>query len=178
MLLETERLWLCPFQDDDFEDLFALFSDPEVMRFATAGVRDRAQTRDRLDRIIAHWKKYGFGIWALILRESGCFVGSCGFGYLHGLPDVALAYRLARPFWGLGLATEAARRVLRYAFEDVRLPRVIAVARPDNLASLAVMRKLDLTFKKPYQYEGADALMYEIENPLIATAERTEDGHD
>jgi RimJ/RimL family protein N-acetyltransferase len=94
MCLETERLWLRPFQDDDCADLFALYSDPEVMSCTTAGVRNRAQTKERLEPIIAHRQQHGFGIWALILQEKGCFIGTCGFGYLHDQRDVELAYRL------------------------------------------------------------------------------------
>jgi ribosomal-protein-alanine N-acetyltransferase len=178
MRLETERLWIRPVQGDDCEDLFALYSDPEVMRFTTGGVRNRAQTKDRLVQVITHWKQHGFGILALILKEKGCFIGTCGFGYMHNQRDVELAYRLARPFWGQGLATEAASRVVRHAFEDLRMPRVIATARLDNVAPQAVLRKLGMTYKQPYQYDGHEAVMYEIENPLIATAERTDDGDD
>src|SRR5438128_2204028 len=124
MILETERLLLRPFTQDDEEDLFALYTDPRVMRYL-GGVRTREQTRQRLDAMLAHWREYGYGIWALVEKGTGAFVGRCGLGHLHEeVGDPELAYTLGRACWGRGLATEAAGRALAFGFGVLRLPRV------------------------------------------------------
>lgn len=163
MHLETDRLFLRQFCESDFEDLYSLFSDPDVMRFVGYGVQDRQDTKRILRRMMRHWQKHGFGIWALILKADGKFVGRCGIGHLHNMKDVELAYALARPYWGQGLATEAVRQTLQYAFEVLRLPRVLGVARPENLASRKVMEKVGMTFQRFGEYDGLDAVMYSIE---------------
>src|SRR5579884_2128872 len=139
-LLETERLLLRPFREEDLDDLCALFADPEVMRYLGGGKpRTREETRERLARVLAHWREHRFGVWALFDRAGGEFVGRCGIGYLHGQGAAELTYALARRHWGRGLATEAVGRVLRYALEELGLPRVVGVALADNRASQRVM---------------------------------------
>jgi ribosomal-protein-alanine N-acetyltransferase len=165
MILETERLVLRPFTQDDEDVLFALYTDPEVMRFL-GGVRTREQTRQRLAAVVAHWREYGYGIWALVEKGAGGFVGRCGLGHLHeevGEPE--LAYTLGRDHWGKGLATEAAVRAVRFGFEVLRLPRVVAYARPDNAASRRVMEKLGMTFEWVCEFLGAPAVRYGLRNP-------------
>jgi ribosomal-protein-alanine N-acetyltransferase len=109
-----------------------------------------------------HWQRHGFGLWALSPKASGQFVGRCGVGYLHELKDAELAYALARPFCGQGLATETVRRTLQHAFEDLRLPRVIGVARPENVASQKVMVKAGMTFRRRCRCDSIEAVMYSI----------------
>jgi ribosomal-protein-alanine N-acetyltransferase len=165
-VLETERLVLRPFRADDLDDLCAVLGDPEVARFIGTGQpRGREEVRERLQRILDHWQEHGFGLWVLIAKEGGGFVGHCGVGYLHGRGDAELSYTLARPYWGRGLATEAVKRVLRHAFEVLRLPRVIGVARVHNVASQRVMLRAGMTFREDIRYDGKEGRLYGIENP-------------
>jgi ribosomal-protein-alanine N-acetyltransferase len=164
-VLETERLVLRPIREDDLEHLLALWNDAEVMRYIGSGnVRTSKETEDRMQRLLSHWREHGFGYWALFSKADGCFAGSCGVAYLHGLADAELGYSVARRYWGQGLATEAAARVLRHAFEVLRLPRVLAVAQVGNVASQKVLLKLGMTFQRADQDEGREALLYAVEN--------------
>src|SRR5262249_55477390 len=122
--LVTERLLLRPFRESDLDNLALLYGDAEVRRFLRdSRPLDRDATRERLERMIAHWREHGFGLWALFAKENGRFVGRCGVAYQH-CPDPELTYGLARAFWGPGLATEAASAALRYAFEVVDVQTV------------------------------------------------------
>jgi ribosomal-protein-alanine N-acetyltransferase len=160
-VLHTERLLFRPFCEADLDDLAALYGDAEVMRFLGEGrPMDREQTRERLGRMILHWQQFGFGIWALFAEDGGGFMGRCGVAYLHRPGEADLAYTLARRFWGKGLATEAAGAVVRHAFEVLGLPRVIAFARVENVASVKVMTKIGMTFQERCQYGGHDAVLY------------------
>ncbi len=167
--LETDRLLLRPMRDADLDDLCALYADAEVMRYLGNGrPRSREETAERLQRALAHWQKYGFGIWTVCDKRDGRYLGRCGYGNLHDYADRELAYSLHRFAWGQGYCTEAARAVVRHAFEATKLPRLIAVARPQNSASIAVMRKLGMTFQKMIDFEGGDAVLYALDNPLAS----------
>jgi ribosomal-protein-alanine N-acetyltransferase len=164
--LQTARLILRPLGEDDLDDLAALHADPDVVRHLTGGrPRTREQMQERLRAVADHWRKHGFGMWAVLDREDGRFVGHCGVGYLHDLPDAELAYTFAPRYWGRGLATEAVSAVLRHAFAVVGLPRVVGVAVVENVASQRVMVKVGMTLQGPYEYDGKKALMYAIEKP-------------
>jgi ribosomal-protein-alanine N-acetyltransferase len=168
--LQTERLVLRPFREEDLDDLAALYADPEVMRFLGEGrAKTREQTRVLLERAIEQCRRHGFGIWALRDRQDGRFVGRARVAYLHGLGDAELSYTLARRCWGRGLATEAVREVLRHALAVLRLPRVLGVAQVENIASQQVMRKAGMTLRGPYRDDGREALLYAIENPAWAS---------
>jgi ribosomal-protein-alanine N-acetyltransferase len=170
-VLETEHLLLRPFREADLDDLADLYADPEVTRFIGSGhPQDRDQVQRRLERMMRHWQEHGFGMWALIHKAEDRFVGRCGVGYLHNRGDAELAYTLARRFWGQGLATEAVRRVLQYAFEVLQLPRVVGAALIENVASQKVMLRAGMVFVECIRYDHKDAYLYAIDNPAGDTS--------
>ena len=170
-VLETERLLLRPIREDDADALFALWSDPEVMRFIGDGKpRTREDSGERLRRALRHWREHGFGLWALLDKDKGCFMGGCGVGYFREMPDAELGYALARSHWGRGLASEAVTQVLRHAFEVLDLPRVIGVVQVGNVASQHILLKAGMTLQQAYQSEGKEALLYAVENPRVEPA--------
>ncbi len=138
--LRTARMHLCRIGPQHVDDLVALDSDPEVMRYISGGRPSTRQDYDEyLPRMMAHDDQpYGF----LAAYEEGRFIG-----WFHLRPSVAdesileLGYRLQRRAWGRGLATEGGRALLRHAFEVLDQPAVDACADPDNAASIRVMIK-------------------------------------
>ncbi len=165
MRLETERLILRPVCTNDLDDLASLYSDPEVVKYLATGVLTKAEVKQKLDLMVEHWQKHGYGVWALIHKTDGRFIGRCGIGHFHELDAVELAYTLAKPYWGCGLACEAARAAILFGFDQLGLPRVVAYARKENIASQRVMAKIGMTYREDTQYAGKDAVVYTIENP-------------
>jgi len=163
--LETERLILRPVCTNDLDDLASLYSDPEVVKYLATGVLTKAEVKQKLDLMVEHWQKHGYGVWALIHKTDGRFIGRCGIGHFHELDAVELAYTLAKPYWGCGLACEAARAAILFGFDQLGLPRVVAYARKENIASQRVMAKIGMTYREDTQYAGKDAVVYTIENP-------------
>jgi len=160
-ILETERLRLRPVTDDDFDHFAALYGDPDVMRFIGArGALTREQTRDRLDFMIDHWLRHGFGMWALFRKADGTFVGRCGMRYLDQTTDVELGYTLSKASWGQGFATEASRAVVRYAFEVMKIGRLVAIADPANTPSVNVMKKIGMTFERMGRFYETECVLY------------------
>ena len=146
--LRTERLILRAWRPDDRPAFAALNADPEVMRWIGDGTPlDRAGSDRLVDRIEAQWTARGFGLWALQERSGG-LVGFAGLTvpwFLPAvLPAVEVGWRLARPAWGQGYATEAARAALAHAFGELGLAEVIATIFPDNARSVRVAEKLGM----------------------------------
>ncbi len=153
MKLETERLVLRPLDRGDLDELCRLNADPEVMRYIMDGATlDRVQTAERLESMIAHWDEHGFGLFAVARRETGELTGWTGLATPTFLPEVLPAFeigwRLARRFWGEGIATEAAQEVVRVAFGELRLHHLLSIRHVDNTASGRVMEKLGFRFDR------------------------------
>jgi RimJ/RimL family protein N-acetyltransferase len=147
--LETSRLVLRGWREDDLEPLAAMNADPEVMRFIGDGsVRSREQTAAGLARAMREWHDRGFGLFAVELRDTGELAGWAGLAIPHFLPEVLpaveIGWRLGRSFWGRGIATEAAREALRFGFTDADLDRIISICHVGNHASARVMTKLGM----------------------------------
>lgn len=159
--LETKRLRLRMFRESDLDNLAALFADPEVMRYVGNGEPiDRSEAEKALTSIIAHWDRHGFGRWAIEDKETGEFVGYGGLRSLFGTPEVV--YHFATRHWGKGFATEVARASLRWGFTRRGFQRVVAIAKPENAASIHVMDKIGMHFEERTSYYDIEVVRYAI----------------
>jgi RimJ/RimL family protein N-acetyltransferase len=146
LILTTPRLLLRTYRLDDLPLFAALNADPVVM--ATLG--GAPLTREHSDEI-AEWAQERYaeehiGLLAVERREDNTFIGMCGLHHQRAYPDdLEIAWRLAHPYWGHGYATEAATAWLKYAFDELDVPRVISITDQPNTRSLAVMRRLGMT---------------------------------
>jgi RimJ/RimL family protein N-acetyltransferase len=150
--LDTDRLTLRGWRDDDLDALAAIDADPEVMRYILDGsVRDRERSAEGLRRMVRGWAEHGFGLFAVEVRATGTLIGWAGLAVPAFLPEilpaVEIGWRLARPAWGHGYATEAAAAALRFGFDEVGLDRVVSIRHVDNRRSARVMEKLGLTYR-------------------------------
>jgi RimJ/RimL family protein N-acetyltransferase len=160
-VIETDRLRLRMFRPEDLNDFAALLRDPEVMRYVEDGKpKDRAVAEKALSSIIAHWRRHGFGRWAVEEKASGEFVGFGGLRSLFGTPEVV--YHLAKAHWGKGFATELGRASLSYGFNEHRFARIVAIAKPGNAASIHVMQKLGMHLEMETSYYGIEVVQYAI----------------
>lgn len=164
-IVETERLRLRPFTADD-ADAIAFYADPEVMRYIPGGPRDpetlASRFNDMLARRNAEWENGAFGMWAVVVKATGDVIGHCGLQRLPGSSDVEVFYLLAREHWQRGYATEAARAAIHFGFTSARLARIVAIAMPNNLASLHVMEKAGMRLVGPARHYDIDVVKYEI----------------
>jgi RimJ/RimL family protein N-acetyltransferase len=144
--LRTERLVLREWRDADRDDWAALNADPEVMEFFPATL-DRAQADAAFDRISAALSSRGWGLWAVELE--GRFLGFTGLSTVgfeaHFTPATEIGWRLRRDAWGHGFATEAARAVTRFAFDEMALAELVSFTSVGNARSRTVMERLGMT---------------------------------
>jgi RimJ/RimL family protein N-acetyltransferase len=161
--IETARVLLRPLSSDDLDEFALLGSDPDVMRYIGPGkTQARDQAAARLCAIIDDRRKHGFGLWAAIDKADGAWMGFCGLQFLDSSSEVEVGYRLARRFWGMGLATEAASACLRYGFEELGLDRIVGVVQLENLASQRVLEKIGLRYVRNARFYNSDVKYYAI----------------
>jgi len=162
-VLETPRLVLREFTEDDVDNLFELNSDPEVMRYLTGGrPTPREEIRDQI--IPFHLAVYNrfdrLGSWAAESAATGEFLGWFHFrpGPGADVSNIDLGYRLHRSVWHRGYATEGSRALISMGFIDLGVERVFAHTMTVNSASRRVMEKCGLTLVRTVPYEGADII--------------------
>ena len=142
----TERLVLRPFREEDLEPWAALNVDPEVLTYL-GGPLSREECDQIASAVNERYASDGYGFLAVERRSDGAFLGACGLTREQWFPDdLEIGWRLAREYWGHGYATEAAASWLEHGFTSLELPRIIAVTDSPNLRSIAVMRRLGMTF--------------------------------
>lgn len=143
--LTTARLSLRRFTPDDLEWFVALHRDETVTRYL-GGTRDRAAATALLEQRVLHYydEHPGYGIWLTTERTSGARVGFHLLNHIQGETIVQVGYALEPSAWGRGYATEMARAVLRYGYEDLGVPRIAAIANLPNVASHRVLLKAGL----------------------------------
>lgn len=145
--LHTERLVLRRWREADREPFAAINADPDVMELLLGPI-GRARSDAFIDRIEAHFDSYGFGFWAVELVGGAPLIGLLGIAHVGFeapfTPAVEIGWRLARDTWGCGYATEGAREALRFAFDRLGLPEVVAFTAESNVRSRAVMERLGM----------------------------------
>lgn len=161
--LETERLRLRAFRNDDLDAYAAMSADPEVMRHIGAGkTLTRGEAWRSMAAMLGHWQLLGYGMWALERKSDGALVGRAGFLHPPDWPDFELGWLLAREHWGQGYATEAARAALDHAFTALGRERVVSLIRPGNTASIRLAERLGQRLAGRVQLLGSEALVYEV----------------
>ncbi|HEX8713863.1 MAG TPA: GNAT family N-acetyltransferase [Terracidiphilus sp.] len=146
--LKTERLILRPWCESDHEPFARLNSDPRVMEFLPQ-ILSREESDALANQITSHFREHGFGVWALELQRDRSFIGFTGLNVpsfeAHFTPCVEIGWRLAADHWRQGLATEAAKAAVLYAFETAGLDELVSFTVPSNIRSRRVMEKLGMT---------------------------------
>nr|WP_252737817.1 GNAT family N-acetyltransferase [Marinobacter salexigens] len=142
-LFETQRLVVRQLSFADLPALTEILSDPAVMEYSVRGVCDEEATRQFINWCMECYASHGIGPWALSEKASGDLIGFCGVGpeLVGEFEETNLGYRLARRFWNQGLASEAVKGVMQYAFEQQNCESVVAIIEPKHTASIRVTEK-------------------------------------
>lgn len=161
-MLETQRLTIRRFAAADLDDIFEMRCDPEVMRYVREPETKKTESAKWMKMISGLWESEGIGYCAVIERSTGNIVGWCGLWRINETGEIEVGYALKKKAWGSGYATEAAEALLGYGFKQLRLERIVAVAYPDNSASLKVMKKLGMGYVGKGIFYGKNLVQYAI----------------
>lgn len=160
---KTQRLYMREMEQDDFDALSRILQDEETM-YAYNGAFGDEETQEWLDRQISRYRRYGFGLWALVLKENGEMIGQCGVT-MQPWKDkevIEVGYLLRRDCWHKGFATEAARACKEYAFDILNADEVCSIIRDTNTASQRVAKRngMKITDEWTKHYRGVDMPHY------------------
>ena len=153
-IIECARLTLHELALHDAHFILRLLNEPGFLRFiGDKGVRTLADARRYISEGPLHsYRRHGFGLYLVRLRETGAAVGICGLVKRDSLDDVDVGFAFLSQHWSKGYAAESAAAVLAYGRDTLGLERIVAITAPDNQASIAVLRKIGL------RLEGATKL--------------------
>ncbi|MGZ5201798.1 MAG: GNAT family N-acetyltransferase [Telluria sp.] len=163
-VLETTRLRLAPITDEHLDGLHAMNSDLDVMRYLSGKPETREETQALIKRVKARWAEWGFSWFSLFDKASGELIGAAGVQYLGMDPanPHEIGWRLRKDRWGQGLASEAARRLATFAFDDLDAPLLCSVCHPENTGSARVMERLGMRYIGEETWYGMTTSRYDI----------------
>lgn len=179
-MIETNRLLLRPMLPQDIDPLLGIFGDPRVMASFGVAPFDRDQMQRWVQRNLDHQDRHGYGLFVVILRESGELIGDCGLEEME-LDDVSgavagaaaeLGYDFRSDHWNQGFATEAATAVRDYAFGTLALPRLISLIRQGNTASRRVAEKIGMHHERDMPRADHPYWLFAIDDPGHQPASR------
>lgn len=169
---ESERVFLRPYTQADFVQLHRILSNKETMHAWGHGF-SKKESQEWLEKQLAHYQQYGFGIWAIVEKQSGKIIGNAGLNHteinLKGKTQkiVEIGYLLHRDFWNKGYGSEVARMCAKYGFETLGLEEAYCLIKEDNLSSLKVAKKLSMQkvgeYPKPYKGKKINHLIFKLE---------------
>ncbi len=159
MIFETERLYLREMNQSDFDSLCKILQDEETM-IAYEGAFSDSEVQEWLDRQISRYQKWGFGLWAVILKQTNEMIGQCGLT-MQPWKDkevLEIGYLFERAYWHKGYAIESAMACKKYAFEILKADEVCSIIRDTNIASQNVAIRNGMTIVDTWtkHYRGVD----------------------
>ena len=170
IFLETKRLIINTPESIDFDNLYALQTDVDVMQYIGQGVRTSAEVTSGLEKAIAHQKKYGFSLGCVFEKESGVFVGRAGLIYLaydDTQPDIEVGYALTKAAWCKGYATELANALINWGFQHLPVTKLVGVINPRNDRSRRVLEKVRMNYVGLAHYWNSEVALYDIHKSNI-----------
>ncbi|MBN8828180.1 MAG: GNAT family N-acetyltransferase [Sphingobacteriia bacterium] len=167
MEIQTDRTLIRPFKKQDLLSLHILHSDPELMQHMPFGQRKNVEkTKQDIENYISFYDKYGFSKMAIIDLSTNDLIGRAGYSYLPESNELELGYLLAKEYQGKGMATEVGKALINYAFNNLKLNRLVAFTSLENFASQRVLEKCGMKFYKIEEIFGMIAKFYEIKNEI------------
>ena len=187
IFIETDRLILRPFSEEDLDLIFRVYSDEEIMHYTPFDPLDREQARQHLEKVMEDWNRVPRLSYemAIIVKESGEKAGRAHILIDPESDTGMIGWFLLKKFWGRHYATEMAEYLIRYSFDTLHLHRVNALCNPENIASWKVLEKAGMRrealMKKKARYvkngvtSWHDELQYAILEPSYEEKERETD---
>ena len=160
--LETDRLILRTFKDEDWRDLHPYYSDPECMKYTIGRTLTEGETWRTMATMIGHWELRRYGPYAVELKETGKVIGPVGMWFPNDWPEPEIKWGLVREYWGKGYAREAAQAVHQMAKEYFPGKRLISLIDTANAGSINLAKSMGATFEMEIEVRGSICHIYGI----------------
>lgn len=161
--IETERLILRIYKPEELERVYDLCSDKDITRYFPPEYSvKKDDVLTSLPRRKERWQTQGFGQFGVFDKTEENLLGYCGLQFLDKTELVEIYYGFFREFWGKGFATEAAKAVLRFGFEQIKLPKIVGVTHPDNFDSQKVLKKVGLNGGGNARFYNMEVVYFEL----------------
>lgn len=166
-IFESARLLFREFTEEDAPLILELNRHTEVVRYVHEKpiTELSAALANITERILPQYQQYGYGRWAVEIKDNKTFIGWCGLKYRPERDEIDLGYRFIPGFWRMGYATEAAKACLHFGFEALQLPVIHAMAHVENTASLKVLEKSGMQFLGFEEVESCPMKTFFLQNP-------------
>ena len=159
-LFESSRLYFREFLIDDAEGLYLLNLDPDVIKYTGDPPFESIAEAKRFIEDYDHYRLHGFGRWAMIRKEDDAFLGWCGIKFNED-EEIDIGFRLMKPYWNRGYATEAALATIKYSLSNFNINELVARAAKENVASLRVLEKVGFSYVNSVECHGIkDAMRF------------------
>ncbi|MEO8412065.1 MAG: GNAT family N-acetyltransferase [Ginsengibacter sp.] len=166
VVFETPRLFLRRFTEADAPLIFALNSDPEIVKYVHEPVlQNEAAAKKILINSILPQYKINLGRWAILTKSDYEFIGWCGLKYMEETGIIDLGYRLLKAAWGKGYATEAAQYTVIYGLKNLKIEMITGRAHIDNIASIKVLEKIGMRYVGDEAVDGIPVKVYALSLP-------------
>jgi RimJ/RimL family protein N-acetyltransferase len=173
--LETERLVLRKPEPGDLNGYADVWADPEVVRYLSGSTLPRNQVPQAIERMLLHWERHGVGLFSVLRKEDGRFVGRVGYllwdperwvnamhEQLDGDLELEIGWTIAHELWGNGYATEAAAACRDHAFSELGRDHVISLIAPENVASIRVAEKIGESYERDVELPHMRVGLYSV----------------
>lgn len=158
-LFDSPRLYFREFEEKDAEDLYKLNSDPEVVRYTGDAPFESIESALKFIQNYDHYKKHGFGRWAVIAKENDDFIGWCGLKF-NEEDEIDIGFRFFQKEWGKGYATESAKATIKYGVSNLKMNHFVGRAAKENSASVKVLEKIGFVFQEQRMCHGIEDALY------------------
>ncbi len=168
--LETERLIHRPFEISDTPRLIEIRTTPNVNRFVGGAIVNTPEwLTNRVKSYIEFYNTHGYGMYALIWKETGEIIGWSGLQEFGESGDIEVGYGMIEKYWGRGIAFETASFWFDFAFDEAKLDKLVGVAEKSNIASNRVLKKIGLKLNGERSYFGMDCNYYSLKRCELET---------
>jgi ribosomal-protein-alanine N-acetyltransferase len=165
--IRTKRIFMRKFTKEDIKEFYEIVKKQEVGEWLGIGKgMSFEEAEGYVNKIIKHWTIHNFGVWAVTNESNKEIIGHCGLRYIDDTDDIEIIYLLDPKFWGKGLATEAGNVAVQYAFNSLKVDKLLARVRTNNSKSKNVINKLGFKFIGDREYDGRPLSYYELFKPI------------
>jgi ribosomal-protein-alanine N-acetyltransferase len=158
--LETSRLLMREFQEEDAVGMYELNSDPDVIRYTGDDPFASVKAAGDFIRKYDAYAKTGYGRLTILLKSTLQYAGWCGLKLDPASSETDLGFRLHKKFWNQGYATEASLRCIDFGFKELNLDKIVGRAMQENKASINVLKKIGMAFEKDFEAHGGICVQY------------------